>query len=335
MRRKIKYALLLLLAALIAAPFLLPWKNWVALGVKTQLLASGFHNVEFTLGDVDWRGASATGVSMERGEIKITAGAVSADYQVSASPFTVDATWKVSDLLVTGTGSELPSLSGTGKASAQDGKWDGEGKLASADKKYHADFKLAYDPANPDASSLTVNSAAIPWHEGMVSTRSATLSLSGSNRFKATLEARKISLSALLQLLTSGRAAATGTVSGNIPVSGTSLEDIVVHDAVLKSDAPGGISLAPDALPANNPQVALVGDVLKNFHYKSLVMKLDSDDKKNLGMSLSLEGNNPDAYDGRAVKLNVHLTGDVLGLLRQSVIPLTSPEQWIKQYEKH
>ena len=75
-------------------------------------------------------------------------------------------------------------------------------------------------------------------------------------------------------------------------------------------------------------------ELLQNFHYTKLKIALsskDDKDKKNKTvLSLALEGNNPTALNGRKVNLNINITGDVLPLLQQSILPFNDLKQLMK-----
>lgn len=76
--------------------------------------------------------------------------------------------------------------------------------------------------------------------------------------------------------------------------------------------------------------MALVRDILKNFHYTNFAMGINSGKDDKLSMLLQLSGNNPEVYNGREVKLNVNLTGDLLSVIRQSMMSVSDPQQLMK-----
>ena len=47
---------------------------------------------------------------------------------------------------------------------------------------------------------------------------------------------------------------------------------------------------------------------------------------------MTLQGNNPKVYKGKPVKLNVHLTGDILDVVRQSMLT-SNPTKLLQQGE--
>ena len=188
-----------------------------------------------------------------------------------------------------------------------------------------------YTPDSLQASKATLAEAHARWGGGTLSARDAALSWAGDERLKANIEIDRVPLSGLMQMLTGGRADATGNVSGRLPLTVYADGTFSVQGSRLAATDAGTLTLAPDAIPGDNEQVGLVRDVLKNFHYRQLVMTMDSEKDKKLSMLLSLSGNNPDVYNGREIKLNVRLTGDLISLLQQSVFPMTDPKQLLKQ----
>jgi len=93
---------------------------------------------------------------------------------------------------------------------------------------------------------------------------------------------------------------------------------VQVGKTALNADAPGTIALAPEAIPGDNAQVALVRDVLKNLHYTLLAVGLDTAPDGSLQAALAVSGKNPDVENGRPIKLQVHLSGDLLNLIAQN-----------------
>jgi hypothetical protein len=77
--------------------------------------------------------------------------------------------------------------------------------------------------------------------------------------------------------------------------------------------------------------VALVREILKDFHYTSLSFYLNSGKDKRTEIRMSLEGSNPEVQGGRTVKMNVNLSGDVLGFAQQNLLWLTDPRKIIER----
>ena len=155
----------------------------------------------------------------------------------------------------------------------------------------------------------------------------------GLQPLKATLNVNKLGLEAVLSLMAEGKVKATGTVSGTVPVTWSGGTNIVFGTGELKADAPGSIQLAPELLAMDNPQVAMVSGILADFQFSDLKILLGAGAKGGLKVGLSTLGHNPAQLEGHSVKLNVNLSGDLLSLLQQSILPMSDPQQWLKNQE--
>jgi hypothetical protein len=238
--------------------------------------------------------------------------------------------WKMKDIALKGAAVPIPAMEGKGTLTAHVKSISLMGEFKSADNSYKANFSMEYALNSPEKSLFTLREAIIPWNGGTLSVRDVKVALAGKNTTKINLEVQHVSINALMQMLTGKRASATGTVSGSIPVTIGTDGGITFHQGSLQAEQPGTIIMAPDAIPGDNEQINVVRDVLKNLHYSNLSIAVNSDKGNKLSVLLTLAGNNPDVYDGRPVKLNVHLTGDMLSLIQQSIMPFTNPQQLLQ-----
>lgn len=322
-------------AALIAlALALTPWSTLIEGMVKAELALAGFKKADFSIEHIDLQRTTIKGI--EFGEkIPVTAEQVDLNYALQNFPpqemqqLGVDGTWKISALEVRELSQPMPPLSGEGTFARKDGgHWQVGGSLASEDKRYGVTFKGSIQEKG-DTGHVVISAAHMPWQQGTVSSKSAVIYFSGKKRVEANVTFTGVSLDALMQLLTGGRASATGVVSGTLPVMVDNQNVISVGEGKLKAQDNGVIKLQPGAIPDSNEQVKMVNDVLSNFHYNRLEIISDNSQGK-FSLMLSVEGSNPDAYEGKPVKLNVHLTGDVLDFVQQSVLPLTDPSKLLE-----
>ncbi len=150
--------------------------------------------------------------------------------------------------------------------------------------------------------------------------------------------ADRLELQEVLSLLAEGKISATGTVSGQIPMSWHGETDIRFGKGLLKADGAGSIRISPELLAMDNPQVAMVSGILQDFRYDQLSISLRPDGGKKgklpgLKASLSTLGKNPAKLDGHPVKLNVNLSGDLLSVIKQSILPMSDPQQWLQQQQ--
>ena len=178
---------------------------------------------------------------------------------------------------------------------------------------------------------LTIANAEAQWEGGTLTTKDAELSWNGPELLVANIVVTQVPLNRLMQLFSGGRATATGKVSGALPVIVYADRTLAVHQGILKAAGKGSITVSPELIPVDNPQVGLVRDVLKDFHYTLFSMDVTSGKDKKLSMFLQLHGNNPEVYNGRQVNLNIRLGGDVLSLIEQSVMPMTDPKLLMRE----
>jgi hypothetical protein len=355
--KKLSLILLLIVLALTAAIVMLPWERWLEHKLKSELASRGVQ-AEFAIEGLGFGGIKLKDITFA--DSPLTLDHLTVDYSVlellkgqlrdvkaeeigfrhndiivtakdAALQFSAPTagSWSVASLEVENAPLPLPPLKGAGNFRFQAPTLHADGEFISEDKTHHATFTLDHDKS--PASRLVINSAALPWHGGTIATRDAVIPLAGDKPVTAVLQVKKVPLDDLMKLMTRNRASATGVVSGKVPVSIGKDGTLAFDTGNLHAEEAGTITLAPDAIPGDNQQVAVLRNVLANFHYRELSMKLNSGKDEKLSMLLQLSGNNPDVYNGREIRLNVHLTGDLLSLLQQSVLPMTDPKQLLKQ----
>jgi hypothetical protein len=273
-------------------------------------------------GKVDYKGAQIT---LRKGGMSAVAENLHAQMTLNSDQ-SWQGTWHVETVAIEGAAAPVPPLSGGGTIAAAGDDVTLSGALHSADKAYHINVRYdhAFDAAK--TSVLNVISAAMPWKEGRLKIADAKIPVGARRDLRVSVQAENISVGELLGAMTGQRVQATGTISGTVPVTLKANGDLVFQQGGLATAAPGTISMPPDAIPGDNQQIELVRNILSDLRYSNLSMTLDSDRQNDLGVLMTVEGHNPAVYNGRAVKLNVNLTGDVLDFIRQNVMLLTRPE---------
>ncbi len=338
---------LVFLLALLA--YFFPWKNLLEQRLKSEIAARGISNLEFSVGSVGFEKISFKDITY--GELKLPALSINYDLrelwyggfrelhasdislkagQVNVTLKDVDAIitaneWQVKEIKITGAPVVIPMLSGKGRVEFNNNKIMLSGDIASTDKKTSSSFVFNYQVGDEKTANVKITKFTMPWNEGVVSTQNITVPIYSQNPIAINLNVHKVSLNSLLAAATANRATATGVVSGMLPVVVKRDGSFIVNKGDLKADDKGKIMLSPDVIPSDTPQVALLRDILKEFHYAVFSMGIESADNKQLSMLLSLEGNNPDVYNGRMVKLNVHLSGDVIDLVTRSLNIINNP----------
>jgi hypothetical protein len=240
--------------------------------------------------------------------------------------------WRITDLKTKSGDNSFPPLAGTGTLKAEADKLSLTGALKSADNLTQFSFASTTYFASGGRSELNIIAASMPWQNGQIAIKNAVIPLGGNVPIHLTLLVHHASVDQLMQAVTGKHVTATGAVSGSIPLIIAAGGAVTVAQGTLTADGPGTIVMPPDAIPGDNPQVETVREILKDFHYSGLSITAANDaDGKKMSLLVTLEGNNPGAYSGRPVKLNVHLGGDVLDFIRQNVMFLTDPKSLLQQ----
>lgn len=221
----------------------------------------------------------------------------------------------------------VPPIKGEGTVSLEKSQIAVTGSILSSDKKYNAAAEAYFDVDQLNASKITLISAIFPFKQGTVSTKNVIVKLP----MNVPLTIKKVSVGDLLQSVTGDKVSATGTFSGNVPLTITGNGEYYLGQGSLKADSIGLIRMPGELIPGDNEQVELVRKILENLHYSLLSAGIQSGKEGKMTVSLSLQGNNPDVYNGRPVKLNLNLTGDLLDIIQQNIMLFGNPEKLIEQ----
>ncbi len=161
-------------------------------------------------------------------------------------------------------------------------------------------------------------------------------SIKNDTQLALTLAVKAFPLAQAMDELAQGKLSATGTVSGSFPLAyNLKTKRWSWSKGVLKADAPGLLKLGAGVLPADMGNLSMVSDLLGNLEYQLLELHISADpehpDKPMV--ELKVQGNNPLVMDGKPVKLNVRLSGDLLEMLQSSLLPMQNPESMVKSHE--
>lgn len=270
-------------------------------------------------------------ISFTQGEMQFATGNAIIYATLDEETQSWSGSWTIDAITVSGLPVALPPLNGRGTITATAERATLEGTLASADNSHRIQFRLPYRFDAPEATTLTITSARLPWNGGVLSTSGATVPLGAEKPIHLVLRLEAIALDQLMASLTGDAAKGTGTVSGRIPLSVLPDGTVRFGNASLNADAPGTLAVSPEIIPGDNPQVGLVRDILKNLHYSLLSMRVENRPDNRLAVFLTVEGMNPEVAGLRPVRLNVQLNGDLLQLVTHSIMTLTNPETLLKQ----
>ncbi|WP_169569368.1 intermembrane phospholipid transport protein YdbH family protein [Sneathiella limimaris] len=103
----------------------------------------------------------------------------------------------------------------------------------------------------------------------------------------------------------------SGRLKGIIPIRFDG-NKIIVANGALESEGPGVLKVrseeARQALASGGSQTKLLFDILENFNYKELSLKINKPESGEDLVALHAEGSNPEVEDSRPVILNVNLS---------------------------
>lgn len=271
---------------------------------------------------------TATGLALNSGSLT----AKTAETKIAATLMENrwDGEWTISNIETTGAPQPLPPLNAKGAFDLRADKIVIDGRVQDSAKAYAAEFQIEHSFSSPAQSALLIKKGSIPWNGGILSTENARLFFAPKEPTSFDLKIAAVSADALMQQFTGKRASATGALSGTIPVTIAPDGTMAFHNGNLYAEGPGTIALSPEVISGANAQLALVRDILQDFRYTSLSIGLDSGDQ-GLHMLMKLEGNNPKIQQGRPVKLNVNLKGDVLGFIQQNLLWLNDPRKLLER----
>jgi hypothetical protein len=268
---------------------------------------------------------------LHAGAYKFTAGTLDIEATPGDGDTLWDATWIMPDIRAPN--EMIPPLSAQGTMKATAHSIVIAGGARSADNATVINFTALFDLQDPGKNRAAITDARLPWKGGTLSVANVALPLHGETNMNVVLRVRDVSVDELLRAMTGERVTATGAVGGTVPLTIGMDGSIKPGSGVLKADGTGKISMPPGLIPGDSAQIKLTQQILEDFEYEILSITVEPG-AKGASILFALEGRNPAVYDGRRVKLNVRLTGDVLDFIRQNVILLTEPESLLKQDKK-
>ncbi|MFO1241767.1 MAG: YdbH domain-containing protein [Rickettsiales bacterium] len=185
---------------------------------------------------------------------------------------------------------------------------------------YAATFSVDLPYAASRQGVLTVKSLQFPYAGGVIRTSSVKIPLSGSKPVKLALTFENLSLDSLADMASDGKVKATGVISGTLPLTYYPDGKITLQEGAAQAKENGTIIVSPEAIPGGDrKELEIVRTALQNFHYTSLSLQVLSGAGNTSTIHLKVEGNNPNAFNGKPVKLNVNLSGDILPMIQQSL----------------
>jgi len=135
-----------------------------------------------------------------------------------------------------------------------------------------------------------------------------------TDNYDVVLGLKKIDLGQLFRLIALDGLSGTGQLSGQLPIR-LNGQDINVQDGLLQSIGGGTLRFdsqkARQALAGAGEQVELLLNVLTNFHYKHLSLRMNQRAGQNAILNLKIEGNNPEVMNARPFNLNINLEANL------------------------
>lgn len=133
----------------------------------------------------------------------------------------------------------------------------------------------------------------------------------GAEVNRVTVQLSSLNLEEVMALGDVEELSATGGVSGQIPLIFDG-EKILIDTGLLEADGPGELKMksesARQALAGGGDQTKLLFDILENFQYSDLSIKIKKTKSGEDTVSLHAAGGNPDIENNRPVVLNINLT---------------------------
>jgi hypothetical protein len=125
---------------------------------------------------------------------------------------------------------------------------------------------------------------------------------------------KKIDIGQLFELIALDGLSGSGQMSGQLPIR-LKGQDINVRDGLLESVGGGTLRFqsqkARQALAGAGEQVELLLNVLNNFHYKHLSLRINQQAHQNAILNFRIEGANPDVMEARPFNLNINLEANL------------------------
>jgi len=150
---------------------------------------------------------------------------------------------------------------------------------------------------------------------------------------RLTLKLSDLDLEKFMALLSVDGVSGSGVINGTVPVE-IKHNVVLVQDGLLEAAGPGVLRFrseqARHALAGGGEQVALLLQVLEDFHYQRLSLRLGRAEAAKADIRLRVEGANPAVKDGYPFILNITLSGNLDNALAAVVETLRLSDRALK-----
>ena len=188
-------------------------------------------------------------------------------------------------------------------------------------KTIYSNFDVHIPVVNPANGSMHINHVKFPVGEGLVSSSDIRFGFSMKEPISFSVNFLNLDLKDILDTASKGKIKGKGKISGSFPIVYNSDGSFIVKGGQAQEEGGGIISVSPEILSGDSKELTFARTAMENFHYTKIKISVSYKDNKEY-INLKIEGKNPEAKEGRAVKLNVSLTGDIFSIIQQSLIPL-------------
>lgn len=303
---------------------------------RINILGDGFKadipfNARFLKEDILNAELASTGITFTKEPYTLSTGAIQLNPMLNAEKKQWEGKISVDAITLAGIETPPPSLNLQGSFTAKAETASVTFTLKDAAGAMHADGSLKLPIADPKSATLALKSISYPWGGGTISAEKVTVPLSGKKPISIALKVNNVDVAQLMSTLAQGKVSGTGKVNGVFPITYYPDGKVTLAEGEAQAEGAGVLAMSPDIIPATEQkQMASVKTLLENFHYNSLKIRLSLDKEEHSTILLAIEGNNPEAFGGKPVKLNVNVTGDIVPLLRQSLIPMQDAKELLK-----
>lgn len=174
------------------------------------------------------------------------------------------------------------------------------------------------------SEKLFVKKIKWDWAGGALYTDPFQINLNNPKANILTLNISDIQLNDLLSMISQEDISGTGTLNGSIPIEFFDDGSFLISDGILKATPEGGIiRYRPKAsmplFSKDNENIKILIEALDDFHYNKLELTLKKGTEKGIEGFLAISGSNPKLYNGKAIELNIKLTGDLNQVLQSAL----------------
>jgi hypothetical protein len=231
----------------------------------------------------------------------------------------IDLSFVTSDVTVTGLDSQI-SLDGLLPLSTPPGQKIAARRVDPALPLDDVEIRFQLEPAR--SPRVRLEQATARFSGGRLNVAEAIIDLAGP-RNDLSIGVENVDLELLLSLLQVEGVAATGRLSGTIPVV-IADNGVAIENGQLAAQSPGVLRVqseaAAAALSGTGEQVALMLSALEDFRYDELSATLDMEIDGDAAVMTHMQGHNPAVLDGYPFAFNTGLSGNLaklLGAVRQ------------------